>query len=85
MSAPKKPSRKVTIHPITAAIWRNVNPKGEPFFTATFERAYRDQQGNWKSSNSFSVDEVLLLAKVADLAHTELVNLRAPGKADRQD
>ena len=81
MSSSKKPAVQVTLYPVSAAIWRNTNAKGEPFFTATFDRAYKDEHGNWKSATSFSADEVLLLAKVADIAHTEMVGLRVPANS----
>jgi hypothetical protein len=77
MSDSKKPVSKVSLYPITAAIWRNQGPNGEAFYAATFERSYKDDDGSWKSSGSFGAGDLLLLAKVADLAHTEITNLRA--------
>jgi hypothetical protein len=77
----KKPAAKVTLYPITAAVWRNESKEGDTFYSVTFERSYRDSDGNWKSSNSFNGDDLLLLAKVADLAHTECSKLKS---ADRQ-
>ena len=81
MSANNKPVVQVTLHPVSGAIWRNTNAKGEAFFTATFDKAYKDETGAWKSTNSFSPDQVLLLAKVADLVHTEMSNLRSPANS----
>ena len=46
-------------------------PEGRVFYSTTFSRNYRDEAGNWKSSDNFSANELLLLAKVADLAHSE--------------
>ena len=77
----KKPAAKVTLYPITAAVWRNESKEGDTFYSVTLERSYRDRDGNWKSSTSFNGDDLLLLAKVADLAHTELSRLKS---ADRQ-
>jgi hypothetical protein len=75
------PAAKVTLYPISAAIWRNENAKGEVFYNATFERSYKDDAGNWQSSDSFNAGDLLLLAKVADRAHSEIYKLRA---SDRQ-
>ena len=80
MSHSAKPAAKVTLYPISAAIWRNEN-EGRAFYSATFERSYRDDAGNWKSTSSFNSGDLLLLAKVADLAHTEISKLRS---GDRQ-
>ena len=83
MSDSKTPASKVKIFPISAAIWRNEGSNGA-FYSATFERSYKDAQGNWKSSDSFNGDDLLLLAKVADLAHTEIVKLKANDKQAQQ-
>jgi hypothetical protein len=77
MSDSKKPVSKVSIYPISAAIWRNESQKGDAFYSVTFERSYKDESGNYKSSDSYSGTELLLLGKVADMAHTEIHKLRA--------
>ena len=76
-----EPAEKVTLFPVEAAIWKNVSRGGEPFYSVTFERKYRDQDLRWKSTASFGGDDLLLLAKVADLAHSRVVELRSK---DRQ-
>ena len=77
MSNNKKPVAKVTLYPITAAIWRNESAKGEAFYNVTVERSYKDDAGNWKTSDTFNAGDLLLLAKVADRAHSEIYKLRA--------
>lgn len=77
MSDSKKPTARIALHPVSAAIWKNDGNKGEAFYNVTFERRYRDDSGNWQSSTSFSSNDLLLLAKVADLAHSEVFRLRA--------
>jgi hypothetical protein len=76
MSDSKKPAAKVTLHPVSAAIWRNQNQKGV-FYSVTFERSYKDEAGKWQTSSSFDTNHLLLLAKVADLAHSKTIELRA--------
>jgi hypothetical protein len=77
MSAAKKPASRISLHPVSAAIWRNQNQKGDVFYSVTFERSYKDEKGKWQSSATFNAGDLLLLAKVADQAHTEIHNLRA--------
>ena len=77
MSDSKKPAAKINLHPVSAAIWRNQNQKGESFYSVTFERRYKDDDGKWQNSSSFSASELLLLSKVADLAHSKIYELRA--------
>lgn len=63
-----KPVKNIRIGRISAAIWANTNEHGT-FYSVTFERAYRQGQ-EWKSTNSFGRDDLLVLAKIADMAHT---------------
>ena len=68
-NTPSKPLRTVRIGAVQAAIWRNEGDKG-PFYNVTFERRYRDANEEWQSSHSFGRDDLLVLAKIADEAHT---------------
>jgi hypothetical protein len=72
MTDNEKPVAKVGYYPVTASIWKKANGKGEAFYSVTFERSYKDEKGKYKYSSSFSGTDLLLLAKVADLAHTEI-------------
>ena len=45
------------------------------------ERSYKDAEGTWKSADSFDGSDLLLPAKLADLAHTEIEELRANDNA----
>jgi hypothetical protein len=76
MSDNKKPAARINLHPVSAAIWRNQNQKGV-FYSVTFERSYKDDAGNWQTSSSFNAGELLLLAKAADQAESEIRRLRA--------
>lgn len=76
MSDQKKPAAKVQLYPLSAAIWRNQNQKGV-FYSVTFERSYKDDAGKYQTSSTFNASDLLLLAKVADLAETKIRELRA--------
>jgi hypothetical protein len=84
MSNATKPAARVIMHPIKAAIWKNESEKGEVFYNVTFERSYRDHAGEWQSSDSFGAPDLLLLAKVADRAHSEIYKLRASDRQTQQ-
>lgn len=70
------PVAKVRVGLITASIWENRTEKGM-FHNVTFQRRYRDAEGNWKSSHSYNLDDLLALAKAADLAHTKIVETQS--------
>lgn len=85
MSDNKKPAAKINLHPVSAAIWRNQNPKGV-FYSVTFERLFKDEAGKWQTSSTFNANDLLLLAKVADQAHSEIFKLRASDRhTDQSD
>ena len=70
------PVAKLRVGRIHAAIWKRKTETGS-FFTATFERRYRDGEGQWKSTGSYDADDLLALSKAADLAHTRILELDA--------
>jgi hypothetical protein len=80
MSDTKKPAAKVSLYPVSAAIWRNQNPKGV-FYSVTFERSYKDEAGKFQTSSTFNANDLLALSKLADLCDTKIRELRT---ADRQ-
>jgi len=58
-----KPTAKFRAGPVSAAIWENeitVNGKKAVMLKASVERRYKDKDGQWKSSNSFSRNEIPL-------------------------
>ena len=74
----KKPVQDVRLGLIKAAIWENT--VGDIVrYNVTFSRIYKDET-EWKTSDSFGRDDLLVLAKVADQAHTWIC---AAAKSDR--
>jgi hypothetical protein len=73
--AAKPPVAKVRVGLISASIWERGSEQGT-FYAVTFERRYRDKDGNFNSSHSYDAPDLLVLAKVADLAHTKILALQ---------
>jgi hypothetical protein len=68
--APKqRPAQTIRYGRLKATIWRQESDKG-PWYSVVLARTYRDQSGNWQSSGSYGRDDLLLLAKIADQAHS---------------
>lgn len=70
----KKPVHEVRFGRIKAAIWENETSNGTNKATitrhnVTFARLYKDGD-TWKDSASFGRDDLPLLQKVADMAHS---------------
>jgi hypothetical protein len=64
----KKPVHEVRLGAIKAAIWANDTQNGVRH-NVTLQRLYKDEDA-WKSTESFGRDDLLLVAKVANMAHT---------------
>lgn len=73
--AKNPPIAKVRIGLITASIWERETDKGT-FHNVTFERRYRDKDGKWQSTDTYDFTDLLAKAKVADLAHTKILEIR---------
>ena len=69
-----KPISEVRIGRVKAAIWPN-ETEGRTRHNVTFSRLYKDGD-EWKSTQSFSRNDLLLLAKVADQAHSRIFELQ---------
>ena len=67
-----QPVHRIRIFPIECAIWKNQSENGT-WYNVTLSRSYKDANDEWKSSDSFSGDDLLLVAKVADQAHTWII------------
>jgi hypothetical protein len=65
------PVHEVRAGRIRAAIWANPSDKG-PWHTVTLSRLYKDGE-EWKDAQSFGRDDLLLLAKVLDKAHSWII------------
>lgn len=83
MSDQKKPAAKVQLYPLSAAIWRNQNQKGV-FYSISLERSYKDDAGKWQTSSNFNSSDLLLLAKLCDLAESKVRELRANDRQSEQ-
>jgi len=76
------PVDQIRLGSIRAAIWANTDDQGRTRYSATLERMYHDEaEGKWKSTSSFGRDELLTVAKVADLANTRIHALLAADRA----
>ena len=66
--AKQKPVHEIRMGRIKAAIWANDTDNGTRH-NVTITRLYKDGD-DWKTSTSFGREELPLVAKIADMAHT---------------
>lgn len=66
---------------IKAAIWEN-SADQRTFYNVTFARTYMDEEKKFHDADSFGRDDLLLLAKLADQAHTFIFERRTSQRAE---
>ena len=71
MTTKQKPIHEIKLGAIKAAIWQNESTNGIRY-NVTISRLYKDGD-TWKRTESFGRDDLLLVAKVADQAHTWII------------
>lgn len=71
MTTKQKPIHEIRLGAIKAAIWENETANGIRH-SVTFSRIYKDGD-QWKRADNFRRDELLVVAKIADQAHTWII------------
>ena len=65
-----KPAHEVRLGVIKAVIWANDSDGGGIRYNVNLGRLYKDDEGQWKTADGLGRDDLLVAAKVLDLAHT---------------
>ena len=76
-----KPVAKFRAGQVTCAVWENpitVGNRQQTILKASVSRRYQDKSGNWKSSQSFSRNEIPLAIYVLQKAFDEKVRALLP-------
>jgi hypothetical protein len=72
------PVKTLRLGRIKAAVWEN-GADQRSFFNVTFARTYMDEEKKFHDADSFGRDDLLLLAKLADQAHTFICEQQVAG------
>jgi hypothetical protein len=81
------PIKKFSAGSVSCALWENeatVNGNKVPILKATVERRYKDKDGQWKSSGSFSRNEIPLVQFVLGRAFEAMVG-ESNGNGDESE
>ena len=65
-ASPNLPVKTFRLGWLKAAVWEN----DKKFYSVTFARTYMDDDNKYHDTDSFGRDDLLLVAKLADQAHT---------------
>jgi hypothetical protein len=79
-----KPANKIDRGNITAVIWRNRGRNNGFFYTIEIVRSYETADGKKEDTKTFSVNDLLMVQKVADLAFDWVYEQRAAERAAKR-
>ena len=76
-----RPLKKFRAGQVSCALWENEiaveDGRSVQMLKATVERRYKDKNGEWKSSNSFSRNEIPLVKYCLDKAFAAMIEERS--------
>lgn len=64
-----QPIHRIRIGTASVAIFENKTDENQTFYNTQFDRSYRSGD-EWKHTRSFGKDDLLVVAKLADQAHS---------------
>ena len=77
------PEQKYSASGITATVWTN-SKDGKTFHTVSFDKRYKDKEGNWKSTNSLHVSDLPKAIMVLGKAF-EYAALKSPNTSSHEE
>jgi len=84
--AGQKPVEKFTAGQVSAALWENEittsNGNKATVLKASIQRRYKDKDGQWKSSTSFSKNEIPLAIYCMQKAFEKMIEKQIKGADD---
>ena len=83
-NGPKLPVKTLRLGRIKATVWENEADQ-KKFFNVTFARTYMDDAKNFHDTDSFGRDDLPLVAKLADQAHTFIFERLAELKTEQSE
>jgi hypothetical protein len=83
-NGPKLPVKTFRLGRIKATVWENEADQ-KKFFNVTFARTYMDDARNFHDTDSFGRDDLPLVAKLADQAHTFIFERIAELKTEQSE
>ena len=83
-TSPKLPVKTFRLGRIKAAVWENEADQ-KKFYNVTFARTYMDDAKNFHDTDSFGRDDLPLIAKLADQAHTFIFERLAESKHEQSE
>jgi hypothetical protein len=59
---------------LSVTIWKNKSEKGFDYNTFSFQRSYKDKEGNWQNTDTFRKSDLLRVARLCQKAYDHVAN-----------
>ena len=69
MSEKNAPEKKFKAGAVTATVWKNKTEDDKEYSTVSFERSYKDKNGEWQKTSSLRVNDLPKAAMVISKAY----------------
>jgi hypothetical protein len=73
----QKPLKQFRLGALSVAVWERRNDKGDVWFTATPQRAYKNQAEEWDYTTSFDANDLPVVAALMNQAFSFIVATEA--------
>jgi hypothetical protein len=84
-----KPVQTFRMANVKCAVWAHTTKDGKTFHNVSFVRSYTDEKGNWHDGDSYNVNDLPLVSRLAEKAqdwiYEERARLAKAGKAVRDE
>lgn len=80
-----QPVHELRIGTIKAVVWANKVNNNGVMHNVVPVRIYRDDNGEWHETHSLGRDDLLVAAKVLDLAHSWIIEHERKERAEKAD
>ena len=80
-----KPAATFRYRGISASVFENQSEKGDPYYKVAIVRTYKDGKSGFKSTPTFSRDELPLVIKVAEQAFEFILVTERDNRAEREE
>lgn len=81
---PRKPVEAIRFGTLSASIWRNQGKDGA-WYSVSFQRSYKDNDGDWNYSDTFNLHDLCELSLLAQRAFGAIQSLTAKDRANKAE
>jgi hypothetical protein len=74
-----QPVERIRRGALASAIWANQTESGRTYYSASFQKAYRDSDQQWRNLQSYDLSDLPALAVLVDETYRRICELAADG------